>query len=200
MEDQQLVTTKRQNRTRDHFKIALINLIKKYGYHMITVKDIVNEAAYNRSTFYVHYRDKEQLAEDLLQSMLIGLEESVGKPYVPGQKVVTTKLSAPSFNIISYIYEQRHFFELIKIEDSLPGLHTKFPLVILKIYEEQFNFQTIDNLPVNMNYFKRYTADGFYGLLLNWIMTGFEESQDSFIREIIELSKTHIATFEYVGK
>jgi len=108
----------------------------------------VDEAAYNRSTFYVHYQDKIELAEDLLVSMLQGLEASVGKPYVPGQKVYTEMLNAPSFNIVTYIYDNRDFFELIKIGDTLPGLHTEFPQTILKIYQEQFLFETIDNIPV----------------------------------------------------
>lgn len=87
-------------------------------------------------------QDKVQLAEDLLEEMLTGLEESVGKPYIPGQKIYTTKLNAPSFNIISYIYDNRNFFELIKYDDTLTGFHTKFPQTILKIYGEQFIFQT----------------------------------------------------------
>lgn len=200
MENSKTISSKRQNRTKQHFKLALIELIKKDGYHAVTVKDLVNQASYNRSTFYVHYQDKIQLAEDLLESMLEGLEDSVGKPYVPGQKLYTTKLNTPSFNIISYIYDNRDFFELIKYNDTLPGLHTKFPQSILKIYEEQFEFQTINNIPVNMEYFKRYTAYGFYGLIQNWINSGFKESQEEFIEEVIALTKTHIYSFEYVGK
>ena len=200
MENKQIMSSKRQNRTKEHLKLALIELIKRNGYHSISVKDIVNYASYNRSTFYVHYQDKIQLAEDLLESMLQGLEDSVGKPYVPGQKLYTTKLNTPSFNIISYLYEKRDFFELIKYDDTLPGLHTRFPQTILKIYQEQFKFETINNIPVNMDYFKRYTAYGFYGLLLNWINGGFKESQEEFIQEVIDLTKTHIYSFEYIGK
>ena len=200
MKNNQITSSKRQNRTKEHLKLALIELIKRNGYHSISVKDIVNYASYNRSTFYVHYQDKVQLAEDLLESMLQRLEDSVGKPYVPGQKLYTTKLNTPSFNIISYLYEKRDFFELIKYDDTLPGLHTRFPQTILKIYQEQFKFETINNIPVNMDYFKRYTAYGFYGLLLNWINGGFKESQEEFIQEVIDLAKTHIYSLEYIGK
>lgn len=159
----------------------------------------LNHASYNRSTFYVHYQDKIQLAEDLLESILKGLENSVGKPYIPGQKFYTTKLNTPSFNIISYIYENRTFF-LIKYDEPLPGLHTRFPQTILKIYQEQFIFQTINNIPVNLDYFKRYTAFGFYGLILNWINSDFKESQEEFIEEVIALTKTHIFSIEYIGE
>lgn len=200
MEYEQMMTSKRKNRTKRHLKLALIELIKQNGYYSVSVKDIVDYAAYNRSTFYLHYQDKWQLAEDLLDSMLQGLEDSVGQPYVPGQKVYTEKLQTPSFNIISYIYEQRDFFELIKYDDTLPGLHTRFPQSILKIYQEKFTFETINNISVNMDYFKRYTAFGFYGLLLNWINGGFKESQEEFIEEIIQLTKTHISSVEYRGE
>lgn len=199
MNNEQHMTSQRQNRTKEHLKQALIELIKEKGYHSVTVKNIVDHAAYNRSTFYIHYPDKIELAEDLLISMLQGLEASVGKPYVPGHKVYTAKLNAPSFNIVSYIYKNRSFFELINYDDTLPGLHTQFPQTILKIYKEQFIFETINNIPVNMDYFKRYTAYGFYGLLQTWIQNGFKETQEEFIQEVIDLTKTHIYSFKYIG-
>ncbi|MEH7382077.1 TetR/AcrR family transcriptional regulator [Bacillus sp. JJ1533] len=193
------ILSKRRIRTKEHLKLALIDLIKEKGYHSVSVKDIVNKASYNRSTFYVHYQDKIDLAEDLLDSMMTGLWNSVGKPYTPGQKVLTAKISKPSFNIVSFIDEHRNFFELIKYDDTLPGLHTSFPQTILKIYQEKFIFETINNIPVNMDYFKRYTAFGFYGLIQNWITNGFKESQEEFIEEAIELTKTHIYSFKYTG-
>ena len=198
MNNEENTISHRQNRTREHLKQALIELIKEKGYHSVTVKNIVDYAVYNRSTFYVHYQDKVELAEDLLVSMLQGLEASVGTPYVPGHKFYTAELNAPSFNIVSYIYNHSAFFELINFEDTLPGLHIGFPQTIIKIYKEQFVFETINNIPVNMEYFKRYTAYGFYGLLQNWIQNGFKESEEDFIREVIELSKTHIHAFRYI--
>ena len=121
MNNEQNTTSKRQNRTKAHLKQALIELIKEKGYHSVTVKNIVDHADYNRSTFYIYYPDKIELAEDLLTSMLKGLEASVGKPYVPGHKVYTAKLNAPSFNIVSYIYKNRDFFELINYTTHYQG-------------------------------------------------------------------------------
>lgn len=200
MNDQQIVTSQRQNRTKEHLKLALIKLIKEKGYHSVSVKDIVKHAAYNRSTFYVHYQDKVELSKDLLDSMLQGLKDSVGKPFIPGHKVYTAKLNASSFNIISYIYVHRIFFELINYEDTLPGLHTRFLESILKIYQEHFTFETINNIPVNMDYFKRYTAYGFYGLLIMWISSGFKESPEEFIQELTDLTKTHIYSLKYINE
>lgn len=53
-----LQTTRRQNRTKTHFKQALIDLTKEIGYHSITVKDIVEYANYNRSTFMFTFKTR----------------------------------------------------------------------------------------------------------------------------------------------
>lgn len=195
----QEITTPRKNRTKMHLQQALIALTKEKGFHSVSVKDIVQYAQYNRSTFYIHYQDKFELAEDLLYTALQALEQSVEKPYETKRRISTNQLNRSSFNIISHIYDNREFYELITYRDTIPELHTRFPQTIFKIYQEKFEFKTLHNLPVDMDYFKRYTAYGFYGLLSNWINTGFETSQEQFIQEVIKLSQAHIASVTYVG-
>lgn len=195
----QAASSQQQNRTKRHLQFALIERIKEKGYHAVTVKDIVERADYNRSTFYIHYQDKIEIAKELLDSMLKGLELSVAIPYVPGRKIYTKRMNASYFHIVSYIYENRNFFELLKVEDSLPGLHTGFEETILTIYQKHFKFETLNQTPVNMDYFKRYTAYGFSGLLKNWIVHGFRISQEEFIQEVIDLANTHIQSVKYVG-
>ncbi len=74
------------------------------------------------------------------------------------------------------------------------------PLTITKIYQEQFNFETINHQPVNMDMFKHYTSYGFYGLMMQWIASNYEKSEEALIKDIIELTKTHIYAFEFIGK
>ncbi|SDC39869.1 regulatory protein, tetR family [Terribacillus halophilus] len=193
-------TSNRRNRTKMHFREALIKLIKKKGYHAVTVKDIVEEAAYNRSTFYFHYQDKAELAEDLLDRMLTGLEQSAGITYTVEKETFTKDLNNSSFSIIAYFYENKSFFELINYEDTLPSMHTRLPNVIRKIYKEQFEFKTINDLQVNMDYFKVYTAIGFYGLIRDLIAEDFQTPEEQFAQDVIELSQTHIQSVKYIGR
>lgn len=57
-------TDRRVRRTRELLRGALFALIQEKGYDRITVQDILDRADVGRSTFYAHYRDKD----DLLQS------------------------------------------------------------------------------------------------------------------------------------
>ncbi|MFW5690944.1 MAG: TetR/AcrR family transcriptional regulator [Chloroflexota bacterium] len=52
---------RRIRRTRRLLRDALMELITEKGYDAITVQDITDRADVARSTFYLHYRDKDEL-------------------------------------------------------------------------------------------------------------------------------------------
>lgn len=54
-------TDRRIQRTRQLIQDALVSLIAEKGYEKVTIQDIIDRANVGRSTFYAHYRDKEDL-------------------------------------------------------------------------------------------------------------------------------------------
>jgi AcrR family transcriptional regulator len=52
---------RRVQRTRQLLRDALVSLILEKGYQKITVQNIIDRANIGRSTFYAHFRDKEDL-------------------------------------------------------------------------------------------------------------------------------------------
>jgi AcrR family transcriptional regulator len=70
-------TDRRIERTRRLLSEALISLILERGYDTITVQDITDQANLSRATFYLHYRDKEELLLASLQTIYDGLTESI---------------------------------------------------------------------------------------------------------------------------
>lgn len=186
-------------RTKREFKHALIQLIKEQGFHHVTVKDIVERAEYNRTTFYLYFKDKYELADELLREKLEGLEQAVGRAYYNGQLVHTKEMGKESFALLSYIKNEKNFFSLLFVPDTLPDLVHAFPLTIESIYEKQFTFKTLNDIPVNMVIFKRYMANGLYGLIKEWIASDYEKDEAQFIDELIALTRTHIASYTFHG-
>lgn len=72
-------TDRRVRRTREALTRALIELILEKGFDATNVSDIVERADVGRSTFYVHYADKE----DLLQGSIEGLREHLERQMQP---------------------------------------------------------------------------------------------------------------------
>lgn len=77
-------TDRRILRTRDRLGDALIELIQEKPFDSVTVQEVLDRAAVGRSTFYVHYRDKDDLflsdVDEFLEAMATmlsrGKEES----------------------------------------------------------------------------------------------------------------------------
>ncbi len=65
---------RRITRTRALLRSALMELILETGYESITIQDITDRANLGRATFYMHYKDKEDL---LLTSMREGYQALV---------------------------------------------------------------------------------------------------------------------------
>src|SRR5437868_2648447 len=66
-------TDRRILRTRDRLGDALVELMQEKPFGAITVQDVLDRANISRSTFYVHYRDKDDLflsdVDEFLEAM-----------------------------------------------------------------------------------------------------------------------------------
>ena len=64
---------RRVKRTRQLLADALISLVVEQGYDEVTVQQILDRAGVGRSTFYSHFRDKEELFRSSLENLRVGL-------------------------------------------------------------------------------------------------------------------------------
>jgi hypothetical protein len=70
---------RRIGRTRKMMHEALMALIVEKGYESVTVQDILDRADLGRSTFYSHYRSKDELLLSGFDHLRTMLEETVSK-------------------------------------------------------------------------------------------------------------------------
>lgn len=59
------MNTKTEEKTVDRIHSALISLMKKKDYENITVSDIIQEGKVSRSTFYAHFKNKDDVLDQL---------------------------------------------------------------------------------------------------------------------------------------
>lgn len=82
-------TDRRVRRTRDNLHRALIELMIERGYDRVTVSDIIDRADVGRSTFYAHYRDKDEL---LLLSCTEFLRREITATTTPGSPLAPLRV------------------------------------------------------------------------------------------------------------
>ena len=66
-----LMEDKRILRTKAQFRQALITLLDQKRFEQITIKALCDQAGITRITFYAHYADKYELAEDIFREMIV---------------------------------------------------------------------------------------------------------------------------------
>ncbi len=105
---------RRINRTRKLMQEALMALIVEKGYESVTVQDILDRADVGRSTFYAHYRDKDELllsGFDHLRTLFEQQQQSLLAAKHGG--------NGPEFNMILELF--RHTGQHHKLYKAIAG-------------------------------------------------------------------------------
>jgi AcrR family transcriptional regulator len=80
MEAETRTIDRRTRRTRRQLKEALFALILEKGYDAVTIEDITRRADLGRTTFYLHYRDKEELLLESIDAIAADLIQRLPPP------------------------------------------------------------------------------------------------------------------------
>jgi AcrR family transcriptional regulator len=102
---------RRSQRTRHLLSEALVSLIREKGYDTITVSDLIDRANIGRSTFYSHYRDKDDLFVGELDRVIELLSHRI-----PSQEDLPF---FPSLGLFRHVGEE---YELYKALVWSPGI------------------------------------------------------------------------------
>ena len=68
---------RRRVRTRQMLRNALLELIDEKGYESVTVQEITDRADLSRATFYLHFKDKDDLLVATLQAMYDDIRDAL---------------------------------------------------------------------------------------------------------------------------
>lgn len=104
-------------RTRDALGDALVQLMHEKPFETITVQHVLDRAGIGRSTFYTHYRDKEDLFMSDVEEFWDGMATLVSR------RGETSARVAPVTELFGHVAEVREFYNALvasgKVHDVL---------------------------------------------------------------------------------
>ena len=180
---------RRSQRTRHLVGEAFVQLLKEKGYSAITVSDIIERANIGRSTFYSHYRDKDDLFVAQLDRVIEMLSH-----HMPTQGDIPF---FPSLGLFRHVGEE---YELYKAIVWTPGID-----LFVKHLQTSLSHRIEDGLRKGDNAFDiplpivaNFIAGSFLTLLKWWLenkMNYSPEEMDKIFRRLtlagIETMKTN---------
>lgn len=155
-------------RTRRLLIDALMNIIVEEGIEAVTIREIVRKAEVNRSTFYLHFRDKQdivtQMQDDILEELKTSLElptytyESAINDYKSKNKPIQSHVA-----MFEHIQKHSSLYRKMLSEREFRELFTQ----ILKTEVLRFRDSVWE---------ATYMANGSVGVILFWLENGMKET------------------------
>ncbi|MFP3123485.1 TetR/AcrR family transcriptional regulator [Ectobacillus funiculus] len=162
-------------RSREMFKEAVFSLLSKdSAISSLTVQRVAATAGLNRTTFYLHYKDIEDLLKQITDEIINELSDKIiGLIHAKdlSEKHQLTQL-------LDYLYIHRNYFILFKMNQFEEQL-----FLLLKQLVETRRENTQEDLPAEYVSIDIKTAS-LVGIIMWWIKKGLHFSSDYIANQI----------------
>ncbi len=168
---------------------ALLSLLEKKNFEYITIKDICKEANVNRSTFYLHYDNLNDLLDEVIFKTNADFYEAFS--FVERKDISSSNLDELNFINDSYLIpylkfvkEHKKIYQEVKNNSSL----FKADYYKKKIYQDMVD-QILDKFGIDDKY-KEYLFDFFVSGIQSIITRWLKNDCDLDTQEVADLIKT----------
>ncbi|MCH6267285.1 TetR/AcrR family transcriptional regulator [Neobacillus citreus] len=183
---------RRVARTRQMLKDALISLISEKEFAAISITDIINRSDLNRSTFYAHFCDKEELLACIINELIEGMMKSMQEsPSItdPCQNGYARPTHA-TIQLFTYVAEHAHYYKTMLNNQRVPQLAQRLSDTLYKFYLKEIENHPDREDPLNLNkgFFACYLTSAVIGFIYHWVViTDLKYSPEFIAKELTKI-------------
>lgn len=181
------MNTKNNQRTRLSkmlFKNALMDLLKEKGsINKVSVRELCDRAELNRSTFYAHYQEPNDLLIEIETELLDATEEHLKK--IGAENEIGAHKYILSF--LQYIRQNDKPFRALLIDSTDPEFRSRFM--------QQSIIQFVDNLRIELpkdfeQYIFSYILNGSTGIIIQWIRSDYAADENEIVNLLFSINNS----------
>lgn len=176
---------RRVHRTRRLLREALTALILERGYDAVTVEEIAQRADVGRTTFYLHYRDKEDLLLESIDATINDLIAQIaGLPLetwqataAPQQTAAASPLKSPILLVFEHAVKNYDLYRVMLRGEGVSRAQSRIRQTIAQaakaFFLDQRANQGLHLKPgITLDFFANYFASSLMGVLTWWLEDG----------------------------
>lgn len=181
------MNTKNNQRTRLSkmlFKNALMDLLKEKGsINKVSVRELCDRAELNRSTFYAHYQEPNDLLIEIETELLDATEEHLKK--IGAENEIGAHKYILSF--LQYIRQNDKPFRALLIDSTDPEFRSRFM--------QQSIIQFVENLRIELSkeleqYIFSYILNGSTGIIIQWIRSDYAADENEIVNLLFSINNS----------
>lgn len=181
------MNTKNNQRTRLSkmlFKNALMDLLKEKGsINKVSVRELCDRAELNRSTFYAHYNEPNDLLIEIETELLDATEEHLKK--IGAENEIGAHKYILSF--LQYIRQNDKPFRALLIDSTDPEFRSRFM--------QQSIIQFVENLRIVLpkeleQYIFSYILNGSTGIIIQWIRSDYAADENEIVNLLFSINNS----------
>ena len=173
-------------RSRQMLREALVSLIPEMGYTKLTIQDIADRATLNRATFYLHYRDKNELLQDTFNTLIADVT-----PIPPSNGLLSRDIVLESITLIlREIAMHADFFRVLLAEESPPAFYNT-----VRDYIKRIGLQWLTSMQpfgeksmVAAEVASNYLGSAYLGVITWWLENGMPYPAEVMAEQLLTLT------------
>ncbi|QMV44791.1 TetR/AcrR family transcriptional regulator [Cohnella cholangitidis] len=152
-------------KTRESLKKAVIELMTEKNFDDITIQDIADRANVNRGTIYLHFQDKFDLLDKLIETHFIEL----GEMDEWACKLDWADALVPYFE---YFENNRLFFSTMLASKGAPSFRTRLLASFMEGFKDEIDRESGKNTDLIDEVMLQYAGTAYVGVIEWWIKSG----------------------------
>ncbi|WKA58358.1 TetR/AcrR family transcriptional regulator [Planococcus shenhongbingii] len=181
---------KRVRRTKLDFYNAFIELLKQKKYEQITIKDIISLAGYSRGSFYNHYREKDDLLNEIIDSLFHEARRAQRAPYINEDSIDVLSLENEAIFILRHFKEYGNYYQTLLGENIRIDFRGQLSNQVVAIFLEDFDMEdTTEGNNLDKDLLNKYYGYGLIGVILDWVIADFPSETEDFSKELGKIFK-----------
>ncbi len=179
-------------RTRKLLREALIELIPERGYDAISIKDITERATLNRATFYLHYRDKEDLLERGFGEIWNELTRENPFPQAPQGQLSLDATRAAVLRDFEHLARYAPFYRVMVGGNGVGSFARRMQDYVYRSTEERLRPFAARRLQsdVPLDIVLRFIASAYVGLMQWWLEHDMQLAPEEMADTVVRLYAT----------
>lgn len=162
----------RYQSTEEKIEKALFSLLRIRNYNDVAIKELCYEAGINRSSFYAHYQD--------INDLMIKTEQKLSNSIIKIFSIEQEWTEDVFVKLFRFLYDNRNFYKAY-LETSSQAFMEKndFVSFVKALNKSGKGFKFSQN---EMVYHMAFFAGGLKALAKSWIKTGCKESPEEIAK------------------